>query len=110
MTDIRSEWLNSDFFRKQMAAMQAQLKQSQSGSWLKRIFVWLMLGVLMVFSLVTLLFLLLLSWLLLPLMIFRGRRMMRRQQQAYQKQSSTERQQHGDHVIEGEIIDRDQPR
>lgn len=101
--------MNSDFFRQRLAAIQAQLRQSQSGSWLKRLLVWLMLGVLMVFSLAALIFLLLLSWLMIPLMILRTRRMMRRQQQAYQEQSHPHRQQH-DNVIEGEIVDRDQDR
>lgn len=36
--------MNSAFFRQQWAAMQAQLRQSQSGSWLKRILVWLLPG------------------------------------------------------------------
>ncbi|MDT8310141.1 MAG: hypothetical protein RQ732_01725 [Methylophaga sp.] len=99
--------MNSAFFRRQMAAMQTQFRQSQSGSWLQRIFVWLMLGVLMVFSLAALLFLLLLSWLLVPLMIFRARRMMRRQRQAFQEQPNTARQQNA-HVIEGEVVDREQ--
>ncbi|HSG93192.1 MAG TPA: hypothetical protein VK999_05710 [Methylotenera sp.] len=101
--------MNSAFFRQHLAAIQAQLRQSQSGSWLKRLLVWLMLGVLMVFSLAALLFLLLLSWLLIPLMIYRTRRMMRRQQQTYQQQSQPHREQH-DNVIEGEIVDRDQHR
>jgi len=101
--------LNSAFFRQRWAALRAQLRQSQSGNWLKRLLVWLMLGVLMVFSLAALLCLLLLSWLLVPLMIFRTRRMMRRQQQAYQEQSHAHHQQN-DNVIEGEIVDRDQHR
>lgn len=107
--DFRSKRLNSAFFRQQWAAMQAQFRQSQSGNWLKRLLVWLMLGVLMVFSLAALLFLLLVSWLLIPLMIFRTRRMMRRQQQAYHEQSPPHREQHNN-VIEGEIVDRDQQR
>lgn len=98
--------MNSAFFRRQMAAMQAQFRESQSGSWLKRIVVWLMLGVLMVFSLAALLFLLLLSWLLVPLMIFRARRIMRRQQ-ASQEQPGPYRHRR-DEVIEGEVVDRDQ--
>ena len=99
--------MNSAFFRQQWAAMQAQLRQSQSGSWLKRILVWLLLGVLMVFSLAALLFLVLLSWLLVPLMIYRGRRMMRRQQTAGQQKN---RHRHDDHIIEGEIISREERR
>ena len=99
--------MNSAFFRQQWAAMQAQLRQSQSGSWLKRILVWLLLGVLMIFSLAALLFLLLLSWLLVPLMIYRGRRMMRKQQTAQQNKSS---RRHDNHIIEGEIISREERR
>ncbi len=87
--------------------MQKQLRQSQSGSWIKRILVWLMLGVLMVFSLAALLFLLLLSWILVPLMMIRTRRMMRRQQ-PFTANSDNARHQH-DNVIEGEIVDRDKP-
>ena len=110
--------MNSAFFRQKWAALQAQLRQSQSGNWLKRLLVWLMLGVLMVFSLAALLFLLLLSWLLVPLMIYRTRRMMHRQQQDmrfpcqlqyHQEQSPPHREQH-DNVIEGEIVDRDKHR
>ncbi len=97
--------MNSAFFRQQWAAMQAQLRQSQSGSWLKRILVWLLLGVLMIFSLVALLFLVLLSCLLVPLMIYRGRRMMRRQQTA--REHKTGRRQ-DNHIIEGEIISREE--
>ncbi|MCX4188800.1 hypothetical protein [Methylophaga sp. OBS3] len=95
--------MSSAFFRQQWAALQAQLRQSQTESWLKRIFVWLMLGVMMVFSLFALLFLLLLSWILLPLMIFRARRAMRRQQQSNQGYTAR----NDDNVIEGEIIDRE---
>ncbi len=109
MPEFRSKRLNSAFFRQRWTAIQAQLKQSQSGNWLKRLLVWLMLGVLMLFSLAALLCLLLLSWLLVPLVIFRTRRMMRRQQHAYQEQSHTHRQQN-ENVIEGEIVDRDQHR
>lgn len=96
--------MNSAFFRQQWTALQAQLRQSDS--WLKRILVWLMLGVLMAFSLAALLFLLLLSWLLVPLMIYRARRRMRRQQQDFQ-QNTSQRRQNADNVIEGEIVDRD---
>lgn len=97
--------MNSAFFRQQRAAMQAQLRQSQSSSWLKRILVWLLLGVLMIFSLAALLFLVLLSWLLVPLMIYRGRRMMRRQQTA---DTHKTRHRQDNHTIEGEIISRDE--
>lgn len=97
--------MNSDFFRQQWATMQAKFRQSQSGSWLKRIFIWLLLGVLMVFSLLALLFLLLLSWLLVPLMIFRARRMLRRQQTARHKTSGRRQD---DRIIEGEIVSREE--
>ena len=98
--------MNSAFFRQQWAALQAQLRQRQSDNWLKRIFVWLMLGVLMLFSLAALLFLLLLSWLLLPVMIYRARRRMRRQQTDNDRAGA---QRQNNHIIEGEVIDRDSP-
>ncbi|HET8808618.1 MAG TPA: hypothetical protein VFM76_09580 [Methylophaga sp.] len=98
--------MNSAFFHRQWTAIQKQLRQNQSGNWLKRILVWLMLGVLMIFSLAALLFLLLLSWILLPWMMIRTRRMMQ-QPKPFKGNSDNRRHQH-DNVIEGEVVDREQ--
>lgn len=101
----------SDAFRQQTQAWQQQFRQLQSAGLLQRIFAWIILGMIMVLSLTLLVFVLLLSWILIPLMLYRARRQMRKASEAGQQYQQFYRQQkqqspHEANIIEGEIVSR----
>lgn len=101
----------SDAFRQQTQNWQQQFRQLQSAGLLQRIFGWILLGLVIMLSLTLLVFVILLSWILIPLMLYRARRQMRKAQEAgYQRQQFSQRstQQASDeaNIIEGEIISR----
>ncbi|WP_300496727.1 hypothetical protein [uncultured Methylophaga sp.] len=101
----------SDAFRQQAQNWQQQFRQVQSAGLLQRIFAWILLGLVMMLSLAILLVVVLLSWILIPLMLYRARKQMRKAQQAgnqHQKfsQRSSRQSRHETHIIEGEIISR----
>lgn len=86
--------MKSSFFRQQAAAWQHKMQQQQTASWPKRVFAWLVLGLALMVSLALMMVVLLLSWLLIPLMIYRARkRMQAADSSAYSN------------VIEGEIVE-----
>ena len=104
-------------FRQQAAAWQQQFSQRQRGNLLQRLLAWLVLGVMLVIATAILLFMLLLSWLVIPFVIYRYRKKMRRfteaaRQQTEQQggQQSAFRQQQGRDslVIEGEVLHKDE--
>ncbi|WP_019675099.1 hypothetical protein [Arsukibacterium perlucidum] len=107
-------------FRQQAAAWQQQFSQRQRGNLLQRLLAWLVLGVMLVIATAILLFMLLLSWLVIPFVIYRYRKKMRRfteaarqhAEQAEQQggQQSAFRQQQGrdSRVIEGEVLHKDE--
>ena len=72
----------SDAFRQQAQNWQQQFRQVQSAGFLQRIFAWILLGMVMMLSLALLVVVVLLSWILIPLMLYRARKQMRRAQQA----------------------------
>lgn len=101
----------SDAFRQQAQNWQHQFRQLQSAGLLQRIFAWILLGLVMMLSLALLVFVLLLSSILVPLMLYRARKQMRKAQQAgYQQQPFTQhssrQSRHETHIIEGEIVSR----
>lgn len=104
---LRGNQLRSDIFRQQLAAIQARFKNRQYNSLGKQLLVWLMLAVMLLFSLATLLLLLMLSCLLLPLMLYRVRRRTRRQRQPFPERADSGGRHYSETVIEAEIVDRD---
>ena len=101
----------SDAFRQQAQNWQQQFRQVQSAGLLQRIFAWILLGLVMMLSLAILLVVVLLSWILIPLMLYRARKQMRKAQQAGNQhqqfsQRSSRQSRHETHIIEGEIISR----
>ncbi|WP_126805506.1 hypothetical protein [Aliidiomarina shirensis] len=88
--------------------MQNKLKAANNSGFFARIIAWMVLGLLLVVGLAVFIFMLLLSWLLIPIMIWRGKRRMA----GYQNQAAAQRQQ-GRHdstqkgrVFEAEVIDK----
>ncbi|WP_372625523.1 hypothetical protein [Arsukibacterium sp.] len=106
-------------FRQQAAAWQQQFAHRQRGNLLQRILAWLVLGIMLVVAAAILLFMLLLSWLVIPIVIYRYRKKMRRFTEAA-RQHAEQQQHHGqrhDHsgpasrdsrVIEGEVLNKDE--
>ena len=105
-------------FRQQAATWHQQFAQRQRGNVLQRLLAWLVLGVMLVVAAAILLFMLLLSWLVIPIVIYRYRQKMRRfaeaaRQQAGQGQASQQRaeqqgESRGSRVIEGEVLHKDE--
>lgn len=101
-------------FRQQASAWQRQFKLRQQGSFLQRLLAWLVLGVMLLVGAFFLLFALVLSWVLIPILLFRYRQRLRRfREQAQQAQQHGEqhtRSQQGassGYIIEGEVIHKD---
>lgn len=102
-------------FRQQAAAWQQQFAQRQRGNIVQRILAWLVLGVMLVVAAAILLFMLLLSWLVIPIVIYKYRKKMRQFTEAARQQAAQEGQQ-GDQqagkrdsrVIEGEVLHKEE--
>lgn len=104
-------------FKAYTAAMQNKLKEANSSGIFARIIAWLVLGLLLVVGVVLFIFMLLLSWLLIPIMIWRGkRRMAGYQNNAARQNRNHQNQTHQGHnqnaksekgrVFEAEVIDK----
>ncbi len=96
-------------FQQQSQQWQALFRQKQQGSLLSRILLWLVAGIMLVFAMGVLLFILMLSWLLIPVFLYK-RHQLRKQgksffQQALQQQQSSSSECSG-RVIEGEVLGR----
>ncbi|CAM5225330.1 hypothetical protein [Alishewanella longhuensis] len=94
-------------FRQQASAWQRQFQLRQQGSFFQRLLAWLVLGVMLLVGAFFLLFALVLSWILIPILLFRHRRRMRQfreQAERYQQQSTPP----GGNVIEGEVLHKDE--
>lgn len=94
-------------FRQQASAWQRQFQLRQQGSFLQRLLAWLVLGVMLLVGAFILLFALVLSWILIPIMLYRYRQRIRRfreQAQTYQQQSTAA----GGNVIEGEVLHKEE--
>ncbi len=96
-------------FQQQSQQWQALFRQKQQGSLLSRILLWLVAGIMLVFAMGVLLFILMLSWLLIPVFLYK-RHQLRKQgksffQQAQQQQQSRSSEGSG-RVIEGEVLQR----
>lgn len=89
--------LKFSYFRQQAAALQYTLQQHSAG-WLKRLFALLILGLALMVGLSMMMLVMLLSWLLIPLMIYRARKRIQTKQNASDASPYS-------NVIEGEIVD-----
>ncbi|MGI5308048.1 hypothetical protein [Rheinheimera sp. WS51] len=106
----------SSSFKRQTSQWQQAFAQRQAAGPLQKLFAWLMLGVLLVLGAGLLLFMLLLSWIVIPVMLFKHRAKMKawqqRQQQARGEHSADfstdDSAQQGPTVIEGEVLNKKQ--
>lgn len=99
--------MDQNGFNERMQHFRAQMHQQQQRGPVQRIFAWLLLGLVLIIGLTLLVVSLLLSWLLIPLMLYRGRQRRRAEQQARASSSDGSQRRHSQ-VIEGEIVDKDQ--
>lgn len=88
---------NSNSFKQQAAAWQNYMQQQQSGGLIQRLFAWLILGIALMVGLGVMVVVLLLSWLLIPVMIYRARKRMKATQSGTTYANDSD-------VIEGEIV------
>lgn len=98
-------------FRQQTSAWQRQFQLRTQGSWWQRLLAWLALGIMLVFGAIFLIFALMLSWILIPIFLYRHRRRMqqfRAQAARYQQQSEYSSGHDTGKVIEGEILRKDE--
>ncbi|KOO56779.1 hypothetical protein WH43_18480 [Rheinheimera sp. KL1] len=96
-------------YQQQAQQWQALFRQKQQGSFLSRVLLWLVAGIMLVFAMGVLLFVLMLSWLLIPVFLYK-RHQLRKQgksffQQAQQQQKQRSSESSG-RVIEGEVLER----
>lgn len=90
-------------FRQTSAAWQQKFQRQQAAGPLQRLLGWLILGVMLVAGMAVLLFMVVLSWLVIPILIYRYRKKMRNWQQA-QQQGGTAESTQSNQVIEGEVL------
>ncbi|MDX3774959.1 hypothetical protein QE250_12615 [Chromatiaceae bacterium AAb-1] len=91
-------------FRQKAAAWQQTFQHRQSAGLLQRILAWLVLGLVLMVGTAILLFMVLLSWLVIPVLIYRYRKGMKAAWQAQKNAAANPQQSH--HVIEGEVLDK----
>lgn len=99
--------MDQNGFNERMQHFRAQMHQQQQRGPVQRIFAWLLLGLVLIIGLTLLVVSLLLSWLLIPLMFYRGRQRRRAEQQAHASSSDGSHRRQSQ-VIEGEIVDKEQ--
>ena len=100
-------------YQQQAQQWQALFRQKQQGSVLSRILIWLVAGIMLVFAMGVLLVMLMLSWLLIPVFLYK-RHQMRKQGAAVFQQAHYYQQNHqqkpsyesSGRVIEGEVVER----
>ncbi|MEH8019753.1 MULTISPECIES: hypothetical protein [Rheinheimera] len=93
-------------FKQQSGQWQQMFARRQSAGPLQRLLAWFILGVMLLAGAAILIFMLLLSWILIPIFLFRQRAKInawQKQQQAAAEQASA---QQGHTVIEGEVINK----
>ncbi|MCH8538874.1 MAG: hypothetical protein LAT66_14015 [Alkalimonas sp.] len=101
-------------FRRQTGSWQQRWQQQQRGGPVQRLIAWLIMGIVLLFGAMLMLVLLVFSWLLIPILLWRYRRKMRAFQQAaqqaqqqYQGQANEPEAGASSHrVIEGEVLDK----
>lgn len=88
------------FFRRQFQFMQSRINDAKQRGIFARIFAWFMLGIFLIIGISIFIVVLLLSWLLIPIHLWRQRR---RFQQTQQRGNGTAPR---GNTIEGDVIDK----
>lgn len=92
-------------FKQQSQQWQHLFARKQQGGPLQRLLAWLLLGLMLFIGLSVLVFMLLLSWILIPILLFRHRAKVKAWQQRHQAAQSQQREPaSGQHTIEGEVL------
>lgn len=89
----------SFLFTQQTQAWQQMFRRSQSGSFMSRLFAWLVLGLVLAVGLLVVVSVLLLSWLLIPLLLFKKRK------GAQARFAASRAPAQGGDVIEGVVVE-----
>jgi predicted lipid-binding transport protein (Tim44 family) len=89
----------SFLFTQQTQAWQQMFRRSQSGGFMSRLFAWLALGLVLAVGLLFVVTVLLLSWLLIPLLMYKKRKL------AKGRFATPRAQSHRGDVIEGAIVE-----
>ena len=92
-------------YQQQAQQWQALFRQKQQGSFLSRVLLWLVAGIMLVFAMGVLLFVLMLSWLLIPVFLYK-RHQLRKQGKSFFHQAQRQSSQNSGRVIEGEVLER----
>ncbi|KKL00172.1 hypothetical protein EIK76_00890 [Rheinheimera mesophila] len=92
-------------YQQQAQQWQALFRQKQQGSFLSRVLLWLVAGIMLVFAMGVLLFVLMLSWLLIPVFLYK-RHQLRKQGKSFFHQAQQQSSQNSGRVIEGEVLER----
>ena len=90
-------------YQQQAQQWQALFRQKQQGSFLSRVLLWLVAGIMLVFAMGVLLFVLMLSWLLIPVFLYK-RHQLRKQGKSFFHQAQQQSSQNSGRVIEGEVL------
>ena len=94
-------------FKQQSQQWQQLFARRRSGGPLQRLLAWLLLGLMLFVGVALLVFMLLLSWILIPIMLWRHRARMKAWQQRQQgAQQETSGPAAGRQTIEGEVLQR----
>jgi hypothetical protein len=94
-------------FKQQGQQWQQVFARGRSGGPLQRILAWLLLGLMLFVGMALLVFMLLLSWILIPILLFRHRAKVKAWQQRQQAaQGNYNGQASGSQTIEGEVLQR----
>ena len=92
-------------FKQQSQQWQQHFARRQHGGPLQRLFAWLLLGLMLFVGLALLVFMLLLSWILIPILLFRHRAKVKAWQQRQQTtQGQAGESGSGQQTIEGEVL------
>ena len=92
-------------YQQQAQQWQALFRQKQQGSFLSRVLLWMVAGIMLVFAMGVLLFVLMLSWLLIPVFLYK-RHQLRKQGKSFFHQAQQQSSQNSGRVIEGEVLER----
>ena len=94
-------------FQQQTQQWHALFRQKQQGSLLSRILMWLVAGIMLVFAMGVLLFVLMLSWLLIPVFLYKRHQLRKQGKSFFQQAQQQSRSSEGTgRVIEGEVLER----
>jgi predicted neuraminidase len=91
-------------FKQQSNQWQQRFASRQSAGPLQRVLAWLILGLILLAGAAILVFMLLLSWILIPILLFRQRAKIKAWQQRQQAGADKTAEQQGHSVIEGEVL------